>query len=80
MDDPGTRLIDSLEELTRIADGMTAERAAEEFDEVTLQEFWREWPRVSAWAGALWRRLNAELEEAARPVAGPDHDEVGGPG
>lgn len=78
MDDPDTRLMEALEGLAEVADELTADEAVDELDEVTLQEFWREWPRASAWAGALWRRLNADLEDSARPVMDPDHDEVGG--
>lgn len=74
------RLIEALDQLGKVADELTADRAAEELDEVTLQEFWREWPRTSSWAGALWRRLNAELADAAQPISDPDHNELGGSG
>ncbi len=80
MDDPTARLIEALDLLAEVADEVTPDQAVDEFDEATLQEFWREWPRTSSWAGALWRRLNADLADSARPVSSPDHDEVGGSG
>jgi hypothetical protein len=78
MDDPGEDLLRALDLLGEVADGVTPEQAVEEIDDATLQTFWREWPRTSAWAGALWRRLNAELEQPARLAADPELDEVGG--
>ena len=80
MDDPATQFTEALQQLAEVADGFTPEEAVEELDEATLQEFWREWPRTSSWAGALWRRLNADLADASQPVGDPDHDEVGGSG
>ena len=70
--------MEALDLLGEIADEVTAEQAAEELDEATLQTFWREWPRTSAWAGALWRQLNTALEEPARVADDPDLDEIGG--
>ena len=49
-------------------------------DEATLQVFWRDWPNISSWAGALWRKLNDDLDQPARPTRDPDLDEVGGSG
>jgi hypothetical protein len=78
VDDPSSQLIEALDLLGEIADEVTASRAAEELDDATLQTFWREWPRTSAWAGALWRLLNSELEQPARTADDPDLDEIGG--
>ena len=80
MDDPSAQLLEALGLLDEVADTLTADEAAEELDEATLQTFWREWPRASAWAGALWRRLNAELAEPAAVADDPDLDEFGGSG
>ena len=80
MDDAASQLLQALDLLDDVADSVTADEAADEFDEATLQTFWREWPQASAWAGALWRRLNAELEEPASGANDPDVDEVGGSG
>lgn len=80
MDDPSSQLMEALDLLSEVADEVTAEQAADELDEATLQTFWREWPRTSAWAGALWRLLNTALEQPARGAEDPDLDEVGGSG
>lgn len=80
MDDPATDLLTAIDLLNDVADEMTAEDATEELDEATLQMFWREWPRASGWAGALWRTLNDELERRARPAGDPELDEIGGSG
>lgn len=61
-----------------VADAITAENAAEALDDATLQLFWRDWPNLSSWAGALWRRLNDQLAEPATPPRDPELDEVGG--
>jgi hypothetical protein len=46
----------------------------------TLQVFWRDWPRVGAWAGALWRQLDADLAVPSSSMNDADIDEVGGEG
>ena len=80
MEDPATRLVAALDQLASVADELTAEEALEELDDVALEVFWRDWPRASAWAGALWRLLDADLAASARPVGDPDLDEIGGSG
>ena len=80
MDDPADQLLEALDLLAEVADTITADDAALELDDATLQTFWREWPRTSAWAGALWRRLNAGLAEPAGVADDPDVDEIGGSG
>lgn len=80
MHDPATRLTEALDLLAGVADEFTAEHAAHELDEATLQMFWREWPRMSAWAGSVWRLLNADLERAALPPDDRELDELGGSG
>lgn len=72
-----TGAIDGLEQL---AGQMTPEEALAGMDAASLQTFWREWPDASAWAGSLWRLLEAELSSPARPQLDPDIDEVGGTG
>lgn len=73
----GERLLEALSGLDDVSGELTAEEALAELDDATLQVFWRDWPNISAWAGALWRRLNDDL---ARPASPPtsDLDEVGG--
>ena len=77
VEDPAARLIEALDVLGAVADDVTADQAYEEVDAATLQVFWREWPAVSSWAGALWRRLNADLAQPARPPRDADLDEIG---
>ena len=80
MDDNAGRLLDLIHGLEEITDTITAERAHAQFDETTLQVFWKQWPRVSAWAGSLWRMLSEELAGPATPQVDPELDEVGGSG
>jgi hypothetical protein len=72
------RLLEALSDLDDVADEVTAHEAAAALDEATLQVFWRQWPRVGAWAGALWREINQDLMAPASPHDDPDLDEVGG--
>ena len=76
-DEIAGRLIQALNELEGVADAMTADEAVRLLDDATLQVFWRDWPHISSWAGALWRLLNDELADAAAPPSDPDLDEVG---
>jgi hypothetical protein len=74
------RLLRSIEELERVAESVTADDAARTLDAATLQVFWQRWPHASAWAGALWRRLNVDLEDAATPHDRSEYHDVGGEG
>ena len=78
MADPSDRLIEALTHLQQVADEMTAQEAAATLDVAALQTFWREWPDVSSWAGALWRRLNEDLAAPSTMQHPSDHDETGG--
>ena len=80
MDDASERLIHAIEEYERVAETVTPDEATRTFDEATLQLFWQRWPHVSAWGGALWRRLNDDLADAATPLGDPEVHEVGGEG
>jgi hypothetical protein len=80
MADAADRLIAAIDEFDRVAEDVTADEAADAFDEATLQVFWQRWPQVSSWAGALWRRLNETLADAAMPAEDSDFHEVGGEG
>jgi hypothetical protein len=80
MDDVSVRFLDALSTLDDVADEVTADNAAALLDDAALQVFWRDWPRLGSWAGALWRQLNEDL---AGPSAAFDEgglDEVGGEG
>ncbi len=73
-------LSQAIDALEQVATQMTPDEALAEIDPATLQSFWREWPDASAWAGSLWRLLEAELASPARPQLDPEVDEVGGTG
>jgi hypothetical protein len=74
----GERLLEALSGLDEVSGELTADEALAEIDDATLQVFWRDWPNISAWAGALWRRLNDDLAQPSRPPTDADLDEVGG--
>ncbi len=76
MADTSLHLLDAMEALNDVADGLTVDAALEELDDTTLQVFWRDWPHIASWAGSLWRRLNQELADPASPVG--EYDDTGG--
>ena len=80
MDDVASQFLDLIHNLEEVRDAVSPERAHAEFDEVTLQVFWKKWPGLSAWAGSLWRMLSEELAGQASPDHHGDRDEVGGSG
>jgi hypothetical protein len=78
--DASERLLKSIEELEHVAESVTADEAARTLDDATLQVFWQRWPHASSWAGALWRRLNADLADAAVPHDESEFHDIGGEG
>jgi hypothetical protein len=80
VDDASDRLLRAIEEFERVGEAATPDEAANSFDEATLQVFWQSWPHVSSWGGALWRRLNENLADAAIPEERSEFHEVGGEG
>jgi hypothetical protein len=80
VDEASDRLLRAIEEYERVAEAATPDEAAKTFDEPTLQVFWQSWPHISSWAGALWRRLNENLADAAQPIDRSEYHEVGGEG
>lgn len=78
MDDLATEFLDLVHRLEEIRDAITPEQAHAEFDETTLQVFWKRWPGLSAWTGSLWRLLSEELAVPSAPHRDADLDEVGG--
>jgi hypothetical protein len=80
MDDVSDRLLAALSALETVTREVTTDEAAARLDEATLQVLWREWPRLGAWAGALWRQLDADLAVPSSTVNDADIDEVGGEG
>jgi hypothetical protein len=77
MDDSAEQFLDAIHRLEEIANAITPEQAHAQFDETTLQVFWKRWPAVSGWAGPLWRMLSEELSGPAQPHLDHDLDEVG---
>jgi hypothetical protein len=80
MDDVAEQFLDLIHGFEEVRDAVPPERAHTEFDETTLQLFWKKWPGISAWAGSLWRMLSEELAGPASPHLDPELDEVGGSG
>jgi hypothetical protein len=71
------RFLDLIHELEDLANSVPAQRALAEFDETTLQVFWKKWPHVSGWCGSLWTMLSAELAERSAQLSDSDADEIG---
>ena len=80
MNDAGDKLLEVIHELEDVACSLTAQRALAEFDETTLQVFWRKWPQLSSWAGQLWSMLSAELAGPSQRADDAELDETGGSG
>jgi len=80
MDDMSVRFLDLIHELEDVATSLSVERALVEFDETTLQVFWKKWPHISGWNGRLWAMLSAEIAGPAARVADHELDETGGSG
>lgn len=78
MDDLADHFLELIHRLEEVRDAVTPERAHAEFDETTLQLFWKKWPGLSAWAGSLWRLLCEDLAGPSTPHCDADLDEVGG--
>ena len=78
MDDAAEQFLDLIHRLEEVRDSVSPERAHAEFDEITLQIFWKKWPGLSAWAGSLWRMLSEELAGPGSPYRDAELDEVGG--
>jgi hypothetical protein len=78
MDDAAGQFLELIQGLEEMRDAITPQRAHAEFDETTLQVFWKKWPGLSAWAGSLWRMLSEELAGPGTPHRDSELDEVGG--
>jgi hypothetical protein len=77
MGETADQFLDLIHSLVELTDGVTPQRAYAQFDQTTLQVFWKKWPDVSQWAGSLWRMLSDELSGPATPHRDPELDEVG---
>jgi hypothetical protein len=80
MDDIAGQFLELIHGLEEVRDAVPPDRAHTEFDEVTLQVFWKKWPSLSVWAGSLWRMLSEEVAGATSPYEDAELDEVGGSG
>jgi hypothetical protein len=78
MDDLAGRFLNLIHELEEVRDEISAQRAHAEFDQTTLQVFWKKWPGLSEWAGSLWMMLSEELAGPTTPYGDAELDEVGG--
>lgn len=78
MDGVADRFLGLIHDLEEVRDAVTAARAHEQFDELTLQVFWLKWPGLSQWAGALWKMLSEDLAGPASPLDDAELHEVGG--
>lgn len=77
MDENADRFLDLIHSLEEVTDGITPDQAYAQFDQTTLQVFWKRWPDISQWAGSLWKMLSDELAGPATPHRDPELDEVG---
>lgn len=80
MDGVADRFLGLIHDLEEVRDAVTAARAHEQFDELTLQVFWLKWPGLSEWAGSLWKMLSDDLADRSTPHHDAELDEVGGSG
>jgi hypothetical protein len=80
MDDLSDRLSHAIEEFEGVTEALTSDEAVHDLDEATLQLFWQRWSHISSWGGAVWRRLNEDLADAAIPLEDSEAHEVGGEG
>jgi hypothetical protein len=78
--DDAEKLLEAISRLEEVADAVRPEIAHREFDETTLQVFWKQWPDLAAWAGSLWRMLSDELAQPSTPHTDPELDETGAAG
>src|ERR1700758_4068216 len=78
MDDVAGQFLDAIHRLEDVRDAITPDQASAQFDETTLQLFWKKWPDLSAWAGSLWRMLSEELAGPSSPHLDGELAEVGG--
>jgi hypothetical protein len=77
MDDSAERFLELIHQFEDIAHATTPEQAHAQFDETTLQVFWKRWPHISSWTGSLWRMLSEELSAPGQPHRDHELDEVG---
>jgi len=77
VEDSADRFLELIHDLDDVTSSVAVRRALADFDETTLQVFWKKWPHISAWAGSLWGMLSAELAGPGSQHEDPDLDEIG---
>jgi hypothetical protein len=80
VDEVADKFLELIHELEDVSRTLSAQQALADFDETTLQVFWRKWPNVAEWAGSLWSMLCTELSVPSSPQMHPDAAETGGSG
>jgi hypothetical protein len=74
------RFHEAIAALEVVSHEMKSPDAWREFGDLTLEEFWRNWPGIRGWGEWLWRLVDNERGEKATPAGESDHDELGGGG
>ena len=69
MDEVGDRFLELIHDLEDIANSVPAKRALAEFDETTLQVFWKKWPYLSGWAGSQASRNSVGRAASSAPMS-----------
>ncbi|HEX9121762.1 MAG TPA: hypothetical protein VF984_00145 [Actinomycetota bacterium] len=80
VEDASEALLSALDAWESAVELATPDEAVGTFDDASLQVFWQRWPHVSTWGGAVWRRLNEDLADAATPLEESEDHDVGGEG
>jgi hypothetical protein len=81
MDEPqAERFHDAVGSLEGLAGEIKPPEAWRAFGDQYLEDFWRAWPEVRAWAQWLWQLVDDERRDRAAPVTDPEFDDTGGGG
>jgi hypothetical protein len=70
-------LNDSLAGLREVAASVKPPEAWRKFGDMTVEQFWQNWPEIRAWGEWMWTLINNERADKAAPVSDPDLDESG---
>jgi hypothetical protein len=73
-------LNDSLAGLHEVVAAVKPPDAWRRFSDLTVEQFWQNWPEIRGWGEWMWTLINNEREEKAAPVSDPDLDESGSSG
>jgi hypothetical protein len=70
-------LNDSISGLHEVAASVKPPEAWRRFGDLTVEQFWQNWPEIRAWGEWMWTLINNERADKAAPVSDPDLDESG---